>query len=121
MGTSTAPAEKLTSDQQLPSGPIWAGILASGIGCVALGALVDVSEASKAVSKALTFYKPTGDLSGKTIIAIVIWIAAWAALHARWKRRDIHSPRTVLTVTFLLILLAVIAVFPPFFELFAAN
>jgi len=107
--------------QKLVNGPVWAGILAAGIGCAALGVLVDLSEASKSVSKALTFYTPTGDLSGKTIIAIAIWIIAWAILHARWKNRDVRSPKLVLTVSLLLIVLAVVAVFPPFFEIFAAK
>ena len=120
MQSSSASTE--TSGPEKPvNGPVWAGILAAGIGCAALGALVDLSEASKSVSKALSFYTPTGDLSGKTALAIIIWLAAWAALNARWKNRDVHSPKLVLTVTLLLILLAVVAVFPPFFELFAAD
>jgi hypothetical protein len=120
MQNSRASTENSISDKP-ENGPVWAGILAAGIGCLALGTLVDLAEASKSVSKALSFYTPTGDLSGKTILAIVIWLAAWAVFHARWKNRSVHSPRVVLMVTLLLILLAVIAVFPPFFELFAAD
>lgn len=118
--TSTATDEKSTAEAS-PDGPIWAGVLAAGIGCAALGALVDASEASKAVSKALNFYTPTGDLSGKTIIAIVIWLGAWAVLHGMWRKRNIRSRGAVLTVALILIAFGVIAIFPPFFELFAAR
>jgi len=118
---SSLTSDETTVSQKFVNGPAWAGILAAGIGCAALGALVDLAEASKSASKALTFYTPTGDLSGKTIIAIAIWIIAWGVLHARWKNRNVHSPKMVLTVSLLLIVLAVVAVFPPFFEIFAAK
>jgi len=114
-------SDETSVSQRLANGPVWAGVLAAGIGCAALGTLVDLSEASKSISKALNFYTPTGDLSGKTILAVLVWIVAWAVLHARWKNRDVHSPKLVLTVTLVLILLAMVAVFPPFFEIFAAK
>jgi hypothetical protein len=120
MQSSFASTETSLSEKPV-DGPVWAGILAAGIGCAALGALVDLSEASKSVSKALSFYSPTGDLSGKTVLAIVIWLVAWAALQARWKNSNVHSPKMILIVSLLLILVAVVAVFPPFFELFAAD
>ncbi|HEX5245162.1 MAG TPA: hypothetical protein VFW23_18020 [Tepidisphaeraceae bacterium] len=107
--------------EKLANGPVWAGILAAGIGCAALGTLVDLSEASKSISKALSFYTPTGDLAGKTILAIIVWIIAWSVLRARWKNRDVHSPKMVLTIALVFVLLAMVAVFPPFFEIFAAK
>jgi len=107
--------------EPLPNGPAWACILAAGIGCAALGLLVDLAEAFKGVSNALSFYHPTGDLSGKTIVAILIWIIAWAILHARWKHRSIQSPGKIMAASLILILIALIAVFPPFFEFFAAD
>jgi hypothetical protein len=106
--------------EALPTGPAWACILGAGIGCATLGLVVDLAEASKAVSSLLNFYHPTGDLSGKTAIAILIWLTAWAVLHARWKNRNIQSPQKIMAVTLVLILVALIAVFPPFFGLFAA-
>jgi hypothetical protein len=114
MGTSAA------IPQTLPNGPAWACILAAGVGCATLGLTVDLAEASKSVSNALNFYKPAGDLSGKTIVAMIIWTIAWGSLHARWKNRSIQSPGTIMAVVVILILLALIAVFPPFFGLFAA-
>lgn len=117
----TAATEEKSTSEATPDGPIWAGMLAAGIGCAALGGLVDASEASKSVSKALTFYTPTGDLSGKTVVAIVIWLAAWVILHGMWRHRKIRSRGAILTVTLILIVLAIVAVFPPFFGLFAGG
>lgn len=120
MRTPTASNATPTSDAP-PDGPVWAGILAAGIGCAALGGLVDASEASNSVSKALNFYTPTGDLSGKTIVAVLVWLVAWAVLHGMWKNRDVRRRKAILLVTLILIVFAMIAVFPPFFEVFAAS
>ncbi|MGA2231771.1 MAG: hypothetical protein ABSH22_12805, partial [Tepidisphaeraceae bacterium] len=95
----------------IPTGPAWAAILAAGVGCAVLGLLIDLAEAFKSVSTTLNFYNPTGDLSGKTIVAIAIWLIAWAVLHARWKNRTIESPGKVMAATLILILLALLAVF----------
>jgi len=104
-----------------PSGPFWAGILATGIGCASLGILVDLAETSKAVSKALNFYGPTGDLSGKTVLTVIIWGFAWGILHTRWKHREIQSPRRIMIAALVLVFMGFLAVFPPFFELFATS
>jgi magnesium-transporting ATPase (P-type) len=120
MGTPGESTEK-TIPRIFPNGPIWSGILAAGIGCTALGALVDLAEASKSVSNALNFYNPTGDLSGKTLLAVIIWLVAWVVLHARWRNREIQSPGKIMMITLVLVFLALIAVFPPFFSLFASD
>lgn len=117
-GTPAMPTPSTLSDTA-PNGPIWAGILAAGIGCAAFGGIVDLAEASKAVSNALNFYRPTGDLSGKTTVALVVWLLAWAGLSVAWKRREIRAGGAVLTITLLLVLLSIVAIFPPFMELFA--
>jgi hypothetical protein len=109
-----------SNPETLHNGAAWAAILAAGVGCAALGLMTDLTEASKSISNALNFYNPTGDLSGKTALAVIIWLSAWAILNLRWKDRDIGSPNKILALTLILILLALIAVFPPFFGLFAA-
>lgn len=101
-----------------PDGAAWAGILAAGVGCAFFGLLVDLAEGIKSVSNALNFYNPSGDLSGKTTVTIVVWLITWAGLRAWWKNRDIQSPGKVVALTVILILLGLIAVFPPFFTLF---
>jgi hypothetical protein len=99
------------------NGPAWATILAAAIGCLSFGILVDLAEASPRISGLLNFYNPVGDLSGKSILAVVIWLAAWLLLNARWKTKRITAPAKIVALTFILVLLALIAVFPPFFTL----
>jgi hypothetical protein len=109
------------NDQQIPSGGAWAAIVAAGIGCFAFGILVDFAEASTAVSNILNRYNPAGDLSGKSCGAVLVWLLAWTILHLRWKNRNIDSPGKLTAIALILILLGLIAVFPPFFGLFAAG
>ncbi len=99
-------------------GPIWAAILAAAIGCACFGALVDAAEASRDFSKSLSFYDPTGDLSGKSTLAIVAWLAAWLGLQLRWKKKNLQKPATVMLASIVLILSALLMTFPPFINLF---
>ena|SRR6185312_13410604 len=110
-----------STDQTSPTGSAWAAILAAAIGCASFGILVDLAEAFKPVSKKLSFYAPTGDLSGKSTLAVAAWLLCWAILHVSWKKRDIQRTGTILTIVLLLILFALVATFPPFFGLFAAD
>jgi hypothetical protein len=110
-----------STDQTSTNGSAWAAILAAAIGCASFGVLVDLAEAFKPVSKKLSFYAPTGDLSGKSTLAILAWLVAWAILHFAWKQRDIERTGKILTIVLLLILFALVATFPPFFGLFAAD
>ena len=103
------------------NGAVWAAILAAAIGCFSMGVLIDLAEASKAISSALNLYNPTGDLSGKSTLGVLIWLIAWGLLHARWKRTNITSPVIILAITIVLLLAALLAVFPLFFGLFAAS
>jgi len=110
-----------STETSSPTGSAWATILAAGIGCFAFGVLVDLAELSKSISAKLNIYNPAGDLSGKSTLAVIIWLAAWGILHARWKGRTIQSTGRVTAITICLILLAIVATFPPFIDLFAAN
>jgi len=114
------PTPPLESSANLPDGGAWAAILAAGIGCLALGLCIDLAEASKAISNAMNFYNPTGDLAGKSTIAVLVWLVSWMILHARWKNRNLRSPGKISAVMLILVALAMVAAFPPFFELFAA-
>jgi hypothetical protein len=110
-----------STDTESPNGPAWAIVLAAGIGCASFGFFVDLAEASKAISNRLNLYSPAGDLSGKSTAAIIVWLIAWAILHVRWKNRSINSPALVSVVTVMLIVLAIIATFPPIIDLFATK
>lgn len=104
-----------------PSGAAWAAILAAGIGCAGFGIIVDLAEAFPRISKDLNIYNPSGDLSGKSTLAVLLWIGAWLVLHLRWKHLDIARPGRLTLISLALILLGFVAVLPPFIELFART
>lgn len=97
-----------------------AAALAVGIGAFAYGVAVAASESSKAVADALSWYKPTGPLSGKTGIGILVWLAAWAILAARWRDRPIRL-RTVAIAAFALLAAGFLLTFPPVFDAIAGK
>ena len=99
------------------NGPAAAALLAAGIGSLALGLFVILAEASKSVNNAFNFYNPVGPLSGKTTVAIVIWILSWMILHSSWKNKQVGFTG-VFTVSLILIVLGLLGTFPPFFDLF---
>jgi hypothetical protein len=112
---------QLLQKQVLPSnGGAWAAVLAAGIGCVTFGLLVDLAEAFSRVSQWLSFYKPVGDLSGKSAIAVGVWLVVWCILHFRWKGRHRSPGGVIATIAIVLIIVSLIATFPPFFGMFAS-
>src|SRR5512140_880112 len=72
----------------LPNGEAVAAIFAAGIGCLALGLLTTLAEASAGFKTMLAFNAGVGPLSGKTTYAVVIWLIAWAALHFVWRQKQ---------------------------------
>ena len=92
-----------------------AAVLAAGIGSFAMGAVVLLNEAG--LFAAPTLYGPAGGVSGRTTIAVVVWLVAWAVLHARWKDRDAAGGQ-VLTATHVLVALGLIGTWPPVWALF---
>lgn len=117
MTTTSAEYAARAEPPSLGSGAAWAGLLAAGIGGVTFGALTDLSETSAAASRALQWYQPAGSLSGVAIGTILVWFTLWAILHLRWKNKQLRHERTLLIVTCLLVVIALVATFPPFYEL----
>ena len=101
----------------LTNGPAAAAILASGIGSLALGFITCLAQALAPINEALSFYDPVGSLSGKTTLAVVAWLAAWAILHRLWRREQVDFSK-VFVATLILIALGLLGTFPPFFQLF---
>ncbi|HXH12169.1 MAG TPA: hypothetical protein VNP04_20685 [Alphaproteobacteria bacterium] len=99
------------------NGAAAAAILAAGIGSFILGLLTTLAAASEAIGKVLAFYSPVGPLSGKTSVAVVIWLAVWGLLHRTWKNRQVNFG-PVFIGTLILIALAFLGTFPPVFEAF---
>lgn len=103
MTDSTRPAP-------VPNGAGLAAALAAGIGSLGMGMFVLANEAGIYAAPAL--YPPAGGLSGRSTLAVIVWLVAWAALHARWKGRTIDVA-PVLRWTMVLALLGVVMCFPP--------
>ena len=103
--------------EEQPVGEAAAAILAAGVGAFAMGLMTILAEIP-VIKDALNFYNPVGPLSGKTTVAVIVWLVSWAALYFLWKGKEIPFPR-VFTATLILIALGVRGTFPIFFGLFA--
>jgi hypothetical protein len=103
-----------------PEGPISAAILAAGVGALALGVFTTLAEASTSVKNWLQWSDQVGPLSGKTIMAVLVWLISWVGLHL-WLRGKTYETRRALTLALVLIALGVLGTFPTFFELFAPE
>lgn len=98
-------------------GPAAAALVAAGIGSFAFGLMICATEALPAFKKWANWYSPVGPLSGKSGMAVIIWLAAWALLHVLWRDRSPVMNRVV-TVSFVLVALGFLGSFPPIFDLF---
>lgn len=105
MGQQKAPAD----------GAAAAAVLASGIGSLTLGLLHTVEHIFTPISEALNFYDPVGAHSGVAAVGVMVWLVAWAVLHRRWQHRTMNSS-VVLRATLILIALALLGTFPPFYR-----
>ncbi len=92
------------------NGSAMAAFLGAGIGAFAVGAVVLLNEAG--IFTAPTLYSPAGGVSGRTTLATIVWLFAWAVLHSRWKAREI-APGRIGVVTLILVALGVLGTFPP--------
>jgi hypothetical protein len=102
--------------QQLPNGPAAAAILSAGAGCTFMGLLTVVAGASQPLARLLTFYLPTGPLSGVSSVAILLWLGMWFILAKRWQTKTVAIGKVNATA-FLLLALAIMLTFPPFADL----
>jgi hypothetical protein len=64
----------------------------------------------------LTFFKPTGALSGVTTLAILTWLISWAILARVWRNRNVNMV-SVNVIAFGLLLVGLLLTFPPFMDL----
>jgi hypothetical protein len=103
-------------EDTLPNGPAGAAILSAGIGCCVLGILAVLADASKPIAGFLTWYRPTGPLSGVTTAAILVWLVTWYFLARLWRTKTIAIGKINATA-FLLLALGILLTFPPFADL----
>jgi len=113
--TSKESAEVTVMDKE-----VGAAFIASGIGSVALGLMIILTEmkAGAGLKTALTWSPGVGALSGKTGVAVIAFVISWVALHFAFKNRGV-SLMTAFVITLVLVGLGVLMSFPPFFDLFA--
>jgi hypothetical protein len=108
----------MAQKENLTNGPAAAAVLASGVGSLALGLFTTMAEANAAIKNALNLYNPVGPLSGKTTVAVVIWLVAWAAFHGLWKNEQVNFTK-LFTATLIMIALGLLGTFPLFYDLFS--
>ena len=104
-------------NETMKNGLAAAALLAGGIGAFAVGVMTILAEVSAAIKTAITFVKPVGALSGKTTIAVIIWLVAWVVLGSMWKDKDVAFGKIAVTA-FVFLALGLLFTFPPFFLLF---
>lgn|SRR5690625_3833863 len=101
--------------KEVTNGVAMAAFVATGIGSFALGLIVLLNTAGLFSVPAV--YGPAGGVTGRTTLAVVIWLAGWIALHRRWKDQQIESGR-IQVLGWVLIGLGILFTFPPFWNLF---
>ena len=82
----SARAEQITR----PNGVAAAAILAAAIGVFITGSMTTLAEISRPLRAALTWSGAVGPLIGKTGVGVIVWLIAWAILHAVWREKDVN-------------------------------
>jgi hypothetical protein len=101
-------------------GKALAALVAAGVGSAALGVVTTLAEVSPGLKSILNVYDPVGPLSGKTTVAVLVWLIAWYALARRWRVRP-PVMTSALVAAFVLIGVGFVGTFPLFFALFTAH
>lgn len=101
----------------LKFGPGAAAMLAAGIGSFSVGLFTVLAEISPAIKTFLTWVPQVGALSGKTGMAMILFLVTWLVLGTALKNSKItYSTATSLTLA--LVALGVLLTFPPIFRAF---
>lgn len=114
MANPPDPIENAPGD--LPNGPAAAAILAAGVGSSALGIFALAGDAWPKVKAALSWWRPTGPLSGVAAATCLVWLAAWWVLARLWRGRNVNLAAVNVTA-FALLAGGVLLTFPPFMDL----
>ena len=121
MTTSTIqekPAASVTQDMvKVTTGPAAAALISSGIGTLFIGLFTTGAVLSEGLREFLNWWNPAGPLTGKTGLAVILWLASWIVMHTRWKDKESDLGRAFI-ITLVLIGLGLLFTFPPVFEAF---
>lgn len=93
-----------------PNGAALAAFLGAGVGSFAMGFVIILNELG--ILTPPTLYAPSGGVTGRTTLAAVLWLIAWAVLHHRWKGRHV-APGRVVVWMLILIAVGLVLSFPP--------
>lgn len=112
------PVPSTGTNGERPTGFAAAALIAAGLGALFLGLFTTLAEASTGMQDWLQWNDRVGPLSGKTILAVIIFFASWAVLTALW--RSANPPlKPVLIATGVMTALGFLLTFPTFFQAFA--
>jgi hypothetical protein len=100
----------------LTNGSGAAAVLAAGIGAFAIAVLDVTADKIASFKGMMNLYRPTGPLSGVTIISLVLWLVCWAVLEMMWQKKTVGMAR-VSTIALGLLVLSLLLTFPPIGEL----
>ncbi|MDE1178796.1 MAG: hypothetical protein PW789_19655 [Edaphobacter sp.] len=93
-----------------------AALVASSFGCFTFGLLYLLGDKSKALNKLLSFYVPSGALSGVLVLGTLVWLLSWAILSRRWSTNP-PAVGIATSLAILLLLASLLLTFPPFVRL----
>jgi hypothetical protein len=116
----TASSEKDDGPSERVDGRAAAAVISAGVGCAAFGIGVVVAESVTAVKKMLTLSAAAGPLSGKAVVAVVIYAIFWVLLHIALRRTQTKIT-TVGRLTIVLLGIGLLGTFPPFYGLIAGH
>lgn len=108
------------AEKTKPSGPVAAVLLASGISALVLAILTVAAESSETFAMSLAYDLEVGPLSGKTLWATGAFFASWGVLSVALRKRDLDLNKVAI-ITAVMIAIALVGTFAPFFELFAPE
>jgi hypothetical protein len=115
------PTEPATAGSEgRPEGPVAAALLATGVGSLVLAVLVVIAEAKESFAMSLAYSDRVGPLSGKTIWAVIAYLGSWAILTVALRGRRTNL-RAAAVAAGVLLALALVGTFSPFFELFKPD
>ncbi len=96
-------------------GAVSAAMLSGGIGCLVIGLMTTGAVISETLKNLLSWWDPSGPLSGKTSVGVLVWLVVWAVLHQAWKGKATGLKKTMI-VSLILIALGFVLTFPPVFN-----
>jgi len=111
MASTMSDADTREAGVAQPVGAAMAAYVAAGIGAFALGLIVILNAFGLITVPAL--YAPSGGVTGRTAFGVVVWLIAWAILHARWKNSDLDVGR-MHRITIALVVAGVVLSLPIF-------